>query len=212
MVQSTAEKIKLWQGPAILSYGFRPFFLLGALWAAFAMVLWIMALSGRIELPSSMDPVSWHAHAFLFGYTGAIIAGFLLTAVPNWTGRLPVVGWKLVGLAALWGAGRVTIFFSAFLPFESVVVIDLAFPVVLSVVILREIVVGKKLAQPDHSAAAWPFYSRQPLLSCGRMERCLRGSRLWYTLGARFDHAYDRSDWWAHRPFFHAQLADARRV
>ena len=143
MVQSTAEKIKLWHGAAILSYGFRPFFLFGALWAAFAMVLWIMALSGRIELPTVMDPVSWHAHAFLFGYTSAIIAGFLLTAVPNWTGRLPVVGWSLAGLVGLWGVGRIVVLFSAFLPFESVVVIDLAFPAVLTLVILREIVAGK---------------------------------------------------------------------
>ena len=143
MVQPTAEKIKLWQGPAILSYGFRPFFLGGALWAAFAMVLWIMALSGQIELPTTLDPVSWHAHAFLFGYTSAIIAGFLLTAVPSWTGRLPIVGWYLAGLIGLWGAGRIAVLFSAFLPFESVVVIDLAFPVVFALVILREIVAGK---------------------------------------------------------------------
>ena len=49
-------------------------------------------LAGKIALPTAFDAVSWHAHAFLFGYLPAVIAGFLLTAVPNWTGRLPIVG------------------------------------------------------------------------------------------------------------------------
>ncbi|SFP19768.1 uncharacterized protein involved in response to NO [Cohaesibacter marisflavi] len=143
MTQSSAEQMRRWQGPAILSYGFRPFFLFGAIWAAVAMALWIMALAGRVDLPSVMDPVSWHAHAFLFGYTGAIIAGFLLTAVPNWTGRLPVVGWALAGLVGLWGAGRLSVLFSAFLPAWIVISIDLAFPFVLALVILREIIAGR---------------------------------------------------------------------
>ncbi|WP_319531341.1 NnrS family protein [uncultured Cohaesibacter sp.] len=143
MTQSTAEQMRRWQGPAILSFGFRPFFLLGAIWAVVAMVLWIMALSGHVDLPTVLDPVSWHAHAFLFGYTGAIIAGFLLTAVPNWTGRLPVVGWSLTGLVGLWGAGRVGVLFSEALPYWVVLVGDLAFPIVLALMILREIVAGK---------------------------------------------------------------------
>ncbi|SNY91157.1 uncharacterized protein involved in response to NO [Cohaesibacter sp. ES.047] len=143
MARSSAEQMRRWQGPAILSYGFRPFFLFGALWAAVAMVLWIMALAGHLDLPSELDPVSWHAHAFLFGYTGAIIAGFLLTAVPNWTGRLPVVGWALAGLVGLWVAGRVAVLFSDALPYWAVMVGDLAFPIVLALMILREIVAGK---------------------------------------------------------------------
>ncbi|TLP49154.1 NnrS family protein [Cohaesibacter sp. CAU 1516] len=143
MSQSTADQMRRWQGPAILSYGFRPFFLLGAIWASVAVVVWILALSGNLTLSSEMDPVSWHAHAFLFGYTGAIIAGFLLTAVPNWTGRLPVIGWALAGLVGLWIAGRIGILFSQALPYWVVIVGDLAFPIVLGLVILREIVAGK---------------------------------------------------------------------
>jgi len=99
---TSAEKMRAWSGPAILSVGLRPFFLLGAIWAALAMALWVAMLSGRDVLPTAFDPVSWHAHEFLFGYLGAVMAGFLLTAVPNWTGRLPVVGWPLAGLVALW--------------------------------------------------------------------------------------------------------------
>ncbi len=109
MPQSSAEQMRSWKGPAIFSFGFRPFFLFGALWVVVAMVLWLASLAGIIGLPTRFDPVSWHAHEFLFGYLGAILAGFLLTAVPNWTGRLPLVGWPLAALFALWVAGRVAV-------------------------------------------------------------------------------------------------------
>ena len=143
MAQSSAEQMRAWQGPALFGFGFRPFFLFGALWAAVAMVLWIMALSGALDLPTRFDPVSWHAHEFLFGYLGAVLAGFLLTAVPNWTGRLPLVGWPLAALFALWGAGRAAVLVSALLPPGIAAVIDLAFPLVLGATILREIVAGR---------------------------------------------------------------------
>jgi uncharacterized protein involved in response to NO len=143
MAQSSAEKMRDWSGPAVLSFGFRPFFLLGALWAALAMMMWIVMLSGGPVLPTRFDPISWHAHEFLFGYLGAIMAGFLLTAVPNWTGRLPVVGWQLGGLVAIWVAGRIVVMTSALMPAVLVAVVDLFFPLVLGAVILREIVAGK---------------------------------------------------------------------
>ena len=143
MAQSSAEQMRAWQGPALFGFGFRPFFLFGALWAAMAMVLWIMALSGALDLPTRFDPVSWHAHEFLFGYLGAVLAGFLLTAVPNWTGRLPLVGWPLAAMFALWGAGRAAVLVSALLPPGIAAVIDLAFPLVLGATILREIVAGR---------------------------------------------------------------------
>jgi len=143
MSRTSADQMRAWQGPALLSFGFRPFFLLGAIWAAIAMMLWVAALAGTMPLPTRLDTVSWHAHAFLFGYTGAIIAGFLLTAVPNWTGRLPVVGWRLGGLVALWVAGRAAVLASAMLPLWAAPAVDLAFPLVLGAFILREIVAGR---------------------------------------------------------------------
>ena len=143
MPATSAERMRAWHGPALLTYGFRPFFLLGALWAALAMVLWVFALSGALDLPTRLDPVSWHAHAFLFGYLGAIIAGFLLTAVPNWTGRLPVVGWSLGALVALWVAGRAAVLVSAAFPVWVAPAVDLSFPLALGAFILREIVAGR---------------------------------------------------------------------
>ena len=143
MSQTTSEQSRNWQGPALFSFGFRPFFLFGAIWAALAMLLWILMLSGAVLMPTRFDPTSWHAHEFLFGYLGAIIAGFLLTAVPNWTGRLPVVGWKLAWLFGLWCAGRIGIATSALWPVGVAATIDILFPVVLGCVLLREIIAGK---------------------------------------------------------------------
>lgn len=140
---TTAEQMRGWQGPAIFSFGFRPFFLFGAAWVVLAMLIWLLALGGGVDLPTRFAPVSWHAHEFLFGYLGAILAGFLLTAVPNWTGRLPMVGWKLAALFALWCAGRVAIFLSATMPVWVAASIDLAFPIVLGALILQEIIAGK---------------------------------------------------------------------
>ncbi|WP_282059316.1 NnrS family protein [Roseobacter litoralis] len=143
MAQTTSQLSREWQGPGVFSYGFRPFFLFGAVWAAMAMVLWVLMLSGYFALPTRLDPPSWHAHELLFGYLGAIIAGFLLTAVPNWTGRLPIVGWPLAGLFGLWAIGRAVMAASALLPLGVAEFVDLLFPIALCGVILREIIAGK---------------------------------------------------------------------
>ncbi|GJM01815.1 MAG: short-chain dehydrogenase [Rhodomicrobium sp.] len=142
-MSSTAEQMRAWRGPAILTFGFRPFFFGAAVWAVLAMVLWLMMLSGALAIPSAFDPVTWHAHEFLYGYLTAVIAGFLLTAVPNWTGRLPIVGWALGGLFALWIAGRFAVGFSEMLPPIFVAIADLAMPVALASAIAREIIAGK---------------------------------------------------------------------
>lgn len=140
---TTMQRHRAWRGPAVLSFGFRPFFLLGALWAALAMGLWVPMLAGRLTLPTAFDPVSWHAHEFLFGYLGAIIAGFLLTSVPNWTGRLPVTGWPLAGLVAAWLAGRAAVTVSQGLPPLAVALADLALVAALALLLGREIIAGR---------------------------------------------------------------------
>lgn len=140
---TTTEQARRWQGPMILSHGFRPFFLLAGLWATLAMVLWIAMLSGLLSLPTAFDPISWHSHEFVFGYLSAVISGFLLTAVPNWTGRLPVVGWPLAVLVGLWLAGRVAVAVSVLLPAWVAALIDLSEIVVLGGFLAREIVAGK---------------------------------------------------------------------
>ncbi|MBK5932612.1 uncharacterized protein involved in response to NO [Rhodovulum imhoffii] len=143
MARPSAKLTHVWQAPALFSFGFRPFFLFGALWAVLAMLLWLSTLSGALTLPTRFDPVSWHAHEFLFGYLGAVLAGFLLTAVPNWTGRFPIRGWPLAALFGLWVAGRIAILTSATWPDGIAAAIDLAFLLALDALILREIVAGK---------------------------------------------------------------------
>lgn len=140
---TTTERMRAWTGPAILTFGFRPFFFGATVCAALAMALWVPMPSGHVVLPTAFDPVSWHAHEFLFGYLGGVVAGFLLTAVPNWTGRLPIVGWRLGMLVGLWLMGRVAVAVSGSVPALPVAMVDLAFPVVFAMLIAREIVAGK---------------------------------------------------------------------
>jgi len=127
--------------PALFTYGFRPFFLGGALTAALAVPLWLLMLVTGAAPAGPFDALNWHAHEMIFGYIGAVIAGFVLTAVPNWTGRLPVTGWPLVGLFALWVAGR---FATGAMPWPlAAAVVDMAFLVTLAGVIWREIIAGR---------------------------------------------------------------------
>ena len=101
---TTAERVRAHDGPAILSYGFRPFFLFGAIWAALVVAIWLPMLGGWLTIPTALSPVEWHVHELIYGYVPAIVAGFLLTAVPNWTGRLPITGTPLLALVSVWAA------------------------------------------------------------------------------------------------------------
>ena len=173
-MSTTSDQMRTWTGPAILTYGFRPFFLGAALWAALAMLLWIPMLMGHVTPPTAFDPVSWHAHEFLFGYLGAVIAGFLLTAVPNWTGRLPIVGWRLGALALLWLVGRASILFSANMSAGLVAALDLGFPVLFAMAIAREIVAGRN----------W-----RNLIILGMLSVFAAGNALFHMEAARGDYA-----------------------
>jgi uncharacterized protein involved in response to NO len=140
---ATLQRRREFMGPALFSYGFRPFFLSAGLWAAISLPLWLHQLSGDIALPTHFSPLQWHIHEMLFGYVAATIAGFLLTAIPNWTGRLPVKGWPLAGLATLWLAGRVAIACSAKIGAVLAAAVDISFLLTLVAVTAREIVAGK---------------------------------------------------------------------
>jgi len=130
-------------GPAIFSYGFRPFFLGAAIWAALSVALWLPQYFGELSLPTAFGPLDWHIHEMIYGYVTAAIAGFLLTAIPNWTGRLPVNGYPLAGLFALWLLGRFAIAGSAFCGVWIAATIDVAFLFVFAAVALGEILAGR---------------------------------------------------------------------
>ncbi|MCT6871805.1 MAG: NnrS family protein [Bartonella sp.] len=140
---TSAQQMRSWQGPALFSYGYRPFFLFASIWAVFSIIAWVMTFTGHETLAIAIDPFSWHAHSFLFGYLWAVIAGFLMTAVPNWTGRLPIVGWPLATLVALWLIGRIAMTFSYYLPNGVTIACDLLFPLAFTFAIGREIIMGK---------------------------------------------------------------------
>lgn len=129
--------------PAFLSYGFRPFFLAAGVWSAAALALWIAMLLTGTALPSRFDPLAWHVHEMLFGFVLAAVAGFLLTAIPSWTGRLPVSGLPLALLAGLWLLGRVVCLVSALVPAWLAAAADLAFPAALAAVVAHEIVASR---------------------------------------------------------------------
>lgn len=129
--------------PNLWTIGLRPFFLAAGLWAASALAIWIVMLNTGMALPSRFDPMAWHIHEMLFGFVMATIAGFLLTAIPNWTGRKPVAGKTLAGLAALWLLGRVACLISQDFPVWLGIAADLAFPLGLLAVVAREIIGGR---------------------------------------------------------------------
>ena len=140
---TTSERRRAYKGPVLFSHGFRIFFLLAGIWAALAMTLWVAFLATGNQIPSRMIGADWHMHEMVFGYSSVVIAGFLLTAVPNWTGRLPVLGWPVVGLSSIWVAGRAAIFVSEWLPTFIAPLVDSAFLIVLAAVLAREIIAGK---------------------------------------------------------------------
>lgn len=123
--------------PAILSYGFRPFFFLGSLYAALTVPIWLWSYFGGAGPVGPLPGLAWHAHEMLFGYLGAVMAGFVLTAVPNWTGRLPISGAPLAALVGIWLVGRVAMFLQP--EPISAAILDLAFPLTLAAAVWREI-------------------------------------------------------------------------
>jgi uncharacterized protein involved in response to NO len=140
---TSIPRLKSFSGPALFSYGFRPFFFLGAVYAAFAIVLWLPLWEGEITIPTLFAPRDWHVHEMLFGFVPAIVTGFLLTAIPNWTGRLPLQGAPLMALVALWVAGRLAVACSQQLGWLPAATIDSGFLVLIVIACAREIVAGE---------------------------------------------------------------------
>ena len=90
-----------------LTLGFRPFYVLAAIFAVFAVPVWIMSFLGGVPVGGYLPSLAWHSHEMIFGFTSAVIAGFLLTAVRNWTGQPTPIGAALAGLVTLWLLARI---------------------------------------------------------------------------------------------------------
>ncbi len=137
-------RLKDYRGPALFSYGFRPFFFFGSVYAGATILVWLPAFFGTLQLGTALAPRDWHVHEMLFGYIAAVVAGFLLTAVPNWTGRLPLQGRPLVLLFSIWVAGRIAVSASAWIGWGPATAIDSAFLILLAAAAAREIIAGRK--------------------------------------------------------------------
>jgi uncharacterized protein involved in response to NO len=140
---AVVPRLKPYAGPAVLSYGFRPFFLLGSVWAALEVLVWLPMFHGELSAETALSPRDWHVHELLFGYVPAVVAGFLLTAIPNWTGRLPLQGPPLAGLVTSWLAGRIAVALSGSIGWMAAAVVDSTFLVFMVAAVMREIVAGK---------------------------------------------------------------------
>ncbi len=138
---SPAPTHKKYSGFILFERAFRPFFPGAALFAAIAIPLWVFTLETDLETPSGFSPRDYHVHEMIFGYLGAVLAGFLFTAMPNWTGRPALAGMRLALVSALWLAGRVAVFTSASWP-TAAVVIDASFLLTVSILAWKDVIAG----------------------------------------------------------------------
>ncbi len=118
-------------GFALWQLGFRPFYLLASFFSAISVLIWAAQYSGWLPV-AFMGGAAWHAHEMLFGYTTAVVAGFLLTAVRNWTNQPTASGPSLMALVALWVCGRVLVL----TPFDvAAAIVNTAFPFAVAIAI-----------------------------------------------------------------------------
>ena len=132
-----------YQGWPVLAAGFRPFFLLGAIQAGVAILLWLPAFHGELQLSTAFASRDWHVHEMLYGYLPAVITGFLFTAIPNWTGRLPIQGMALLTLVLIWIAGRIFVTGSAATTWWLAMLVDASFLMLVAAAAAREILAGR---------------------------------------------------------------------
>ncbi len=128
-------------------------FLAAAVWAALSQAIWLGTLVGGVALPTGFDPVAWHIHEMMFGFVVATIAGFMLTAIPNWTGRLPVRGVPLLLLVTAWLAGRFAIAASGLIGTGPALALDISFLGMFLVIVTRELVAGRNWRNLPMAAA-----------------------------------------------------------
>lgn len=107
--------------------GFRPFFLFASLFSLLSLGIWGGFLSGLPLLPNNINPLWWHGHEMIFGFACAVVAGFLLTAVQNWTGQPGLKGLPLIGLFTVWLLPRLLFILPLDIPFVAIMFIDLMF-------------------------------------------------------------------------------------
>jgi len=160
---------------ALWGYGFRPFFLAAGALAALLIPWWAGVLAWGLPLGTSWPPTLWHGHEMLFGFIAAAIAGFLLTAVPSWTGERGFAGWPLMLLAAAWVLGRLAVATASLWPLPAVAVLDLLFFPGLMILVSRPLLRARNRNTPLLAVLAalwatdiafyWGLFHSDPALS-----------------------------------------------
>lgn len=136
-MKTTAQILRDYRGPALFSFGFRPFFLLASIWAALSVPLWLLSYLAAGDVSAAIFTRDWHVHEMLFGYTAAVIVGYMTIAGANWTGHYPVAGRPIIVLAAVWIAGRAAMLAYPMLGLTAAI-INSAFLVLFSLALWRE--------------------------------------------------------------------------
>jgi uncharacterized protein involved in response to NO len=140
---TAVPRVRAHQGLALFANSFRPFFLFGSIQAGLAILVWLPMFYGELTLTSAFAPRDWHVHEMLYGYLPAVITGFLFTAIPNWTGRLPIRGMPLKVLVIVWIAGRLCVTFSAETGWLAAMLADTSFLSLVALAAAREILAGR---------------------------------------------------------------------
>jgi uncharacterized protein involved in response to NO len=176
----------------LLTGAYRLFFPAAGLMAALAVPFWLALYRGA-DIPGPEDAQLWHMHEMLFGYLGAALAGFLLTALPNWTGRRALTGLPLLGLFVLWLLGRVVM-----LLWPEGALLALAFPAVLAGIATFEIIAGGNIRNLPMAAMVWLITGAQAVMLMGDV---YLGARLGFAIalmmitliGGRVTPAFSRN-------------------
>ena len=166
-----ANEAATYQGPAFFSYGFRPLFLGAALFAGVAVPAWILLLTGAGDSEFYSAARQWHIHEMVFGFLPAVITGFLLTAIPNWTDRAPIRGRELMLLCALWLAGRLVMAIPFLTPLMSACV-DAAFLIAVAGLVWREIAAAKSWGHAPIGGLISLIAGANTSFMCGRCRCC----------------------------------------
>jgi uncharacterized protein involved in response to NO len=205
-MKTTAQILRDYRGPALFSFGFRPFFLLASIWAALSVPLWLLSYLAAGDTAAAIFTRDWHVHEMLFGYLAAVIVGYMTIAGANWTGHYPVAGRPIVVLVAIWIAGRAAMLAYPMLGLAAAIV-DSAFLVLFSLALWRELLRRDELAcrcsHRRHNAAR----DRQH-----RVPRTHDLPRHRPRVGAHDDRPYHvphRADGRTSRAELHAKLASA---
>lgn len=168
--------------PAVLSYGFRPFFLGASVYAALIVPVWLWLLRSGASPRGPFTSFDWHAHEMIFGYLAAVMAGFILTAVPNWTGRLPLSGAPLAVLFGIWIAGRIAC--SSVSNPTAALLVDISFLLLLSLAVWREIISGRNWKNIPVGVLLALFAAANLMLHLGATRPDLRDFAIRLALGA----------------------------